>query len=83
MTLEDAIAVFRAHGLTLTVTHAPLRHVAAGTAATLLDFKPKYIKAHIRDFPHAWRAPGGEIRIPLSDIEHLAQTRRINRPTKD
>ena len=59
----------------------PAKHLSVGEAAALLDFRPAWVKAHLSEFPHAWRAPGGELRIPLRDVEALAERCRIRRAT--
>ena len=55
------------------------KHLSVGQAAALLDFRPAWVKAHLDEFPHAWRAPGGELRIPLRDVEAMAERCRIRR----
>jgi hypothetical protein len=55
------------------------KHLSLGAAAARLDCSPKYLREHLSDFPNAWRLPGGEIRIPVKDIESLARARRFLR----
>jgi len=55
------------------------KHLSVGEAAALLDFSPKWVKQHLEHFPNAWRAPGGELRIPVRDVEALAVNNRIRR----
>lgn len=53
------------------------RHLSLGSAAARLDCSVDYLRDHLDEFPNAWRMPGGEIRIPVRDIEALARARRF------
>lgn len=57
----------------------PAQHLSVGEAAARLDFSARWVKEHLDEFPHAWRAPGGELRIPARDIEAMAKRCRIRR----
>lgn len=54
------------------------QHLSVSEAAARLDFSPRWVKEHLAEFPNAWRAPGGELRIPARDIEALAKRCRLN-----
>jgi len=50
------------------------RHFSVGNAAQQLDCSKGWVREHLTEFPHAWRMPGGELRIPEGDLQ-LAQRR--------
>ena len=77
LTVGQAFAVLADAGAVFSLPAA--KHLSVGQAAALLDFRPAWVKAHLDEFPHAWRAPGGELRIPLRDVEAMAERCRIRR----
>jgi len=77
LTVGQAFAVLQQAGAVFSLPVA--RHVSVAEAAALLYFAPKWVKQHLEHFPNAWRAPGGELRIPVRDIEALAESYRIRR----
>lgn len=74
MSLEDAIATLRSKGVVFSLP--PTEHLAISTVAKRLDCSKDWVRDHLKDFPHRWRMPGGEWRIPASDVEALAASRR-------
>lgn len=44
------------------------RHFSLGNAARQLDCSKGWLREHLTEFPHAWRMPGGELRVPENDI---------------
>ena len=76
LTVGQAFAVLRDAGAVFSLPVAS--HLSVSEAAARLDFSVRWIKEHIAEFPNAWRAPGGELRIPARDIEALAKRCRLN-----
>jgi hypothetical protein len=70
---------------------ARMTHLSVPEAARRLDVSPDWIKKHQEEFPHRWRLPAGaaatstgarnvgELRIPVTDVEALAERMRIER----
>lgn len=58
------------------------RSLSLAAVAARIDFSTKYVREHLSDFPNAWRASGGEIRIPVRDVVALERSRRIFSPVK-
>jgi len=46
-----------------------LKQVTVDEASEIVNFSKSWVRAHMDEFPNAVRAPGGDVRIPLSDIE--------------
>ena len=73
--LERALKVILANEERTRTDHLGLRSVAAR-----LDCSVDYVRKHLDMFPNAWRADGGELRIPVGDIERAAKARRLRKP---
>ena len=62
-------------------------HVSIKKAALKLDCSPRYLRKHLILFPNVWRMDGGDIRIPVKDIEAMIAKRKIHKfktpPTVD
>lgn len=86
MELHEALDVLRANGAVV-VAPATERHLSLQGAALSLDLSLDWFRDHLDEFPNAWRLPAGsaagrnvgELRIPLKDIEALAERQRIRR----
>jgi len=46
-----------------------LKQVTVDEASEIVNFSKSWVRAHMEEFPNASRAPGGDVRIPISDIE--------------
>lgn len=55
------------------------RQLSLGAVAVRLDCSVDWVRAHLSEFPNAWRMPGGELRIPVSDVNALARGRRLHK----
>jgi hypothetical protein len=56
------------------------RHLSLREAALKLDCSVDYLRRHLIEFPGSWKMPGGgEIRIPVRDLEAMIKKRKINR----
>lgn len=62
------------------------RHLSVGNAAQQLDCSKGWVREHLGEFPHAWRMPGGELRIPQGDVEgaqRRVQAGELRIPARD
>lgn len=62
------------------VVSASGHHFGVGEVAARLDCGKTWVRTHLTEFPNAWRMPGGEVRIPASDLEALAKRNRLKKP---
>ena len=44
------------------------QHLALESAAAQLDCGTTWLRKHLAEFPNAWRMPGGELRVPSTDV---------------
>jgi hypothetical protein len=75
--LKQAIATLSEAGAVFSIP--PGRHLSLAQAGARLDCSAKYLREHLREFPNAWRLPGGEIRIPERDVDALADRGKLRR----
>ena len=61
------------------VSHEPKQSADAREVGKRLGFSREWVLDHLTEFPNAWRANGGEVRIPLRDVDAYEQRRRIKR----
>lgn len=73
MSVQEAITTLERAGFT------NQRHLGLRAAAERLDFSVDWVRDHLDEFPNAWRAPGGELRIPVRDVEALAVRCKLRR----
>jgi hypothetical protein len=57
-------------------------HLTVRNTALRLNCSPKFVRKHLMEFPNAWRLSGGDIRIPVNDIEAYITKNRIFKLTK-
>jgi|SRR5579863_9640543 len=82
--LANAIRVLTAAGAVISLNTQ--RHFSLGNAARQLDCSKGWVREHIGEFPNAWRMPGGEIRVPETDVETVKQRIHLGElriPAKD
>lgn len=79
MELNEAIRALSAAGAVVVVS--PGKHLSLASAAVELDCSTKWVREHLREFPNAWRMPGGELRIPKRDVDALAERKKIKKAT--
>lgn len=77
MSLEDAIKTLAEAGAVFSLPSA--KHLSLAEAAKRLDCSTKWVREHKQEFPNAWRMPGGELRIPETDVDALAKRNRLVR----
>lgn len=77
MELEDAIKTLAKAGAVFSLPTT--KHLSLPEAAKRLDCSTKWVREHKHEFPNAWRMPGGELRIPESDVEALAKRNKLRR----
>jgi hypothetical protein len=73
VSVQEAIATLERAGFT------NQRHWGLRAVAERLDFSVDWVRDHLDEFPNAWRAPGGELRIPVRDVEALAARCKLRR----
>ena len=73
MSVAEAISTLERAGFTVS------QHLCLRAAAARLDFSVDWVRDHLDEFPNAWRAPGGELRIPMRDIEAMAERCKLRR----
>lgn len=79
--LREALRVLTEAGAVFCLPASHQRHYAVGQVAEMLDCSVSWVKRHLCEFPHAWRMPGGELRIPARDVEALAKRCVLKRAT--
>ena len=57
----------------------PNRHLSIRETALRLDCSSQYVREHLILFPNAWRMAGGDIRIPVKDIEAMISKSKIHK----
>lgn len=81
--VTKAIAVLqRAGAVFLFPKDLKARSLTVEQLAERLQFGRTWVLKHLHEFPNAWRAPGGgqnggELRIPVQDVEAFEQRRRV------
>lgn len=70
VSLSEAIGVLTRAGAVFSIP-SEQQQLSLGTVAKRLEVSVKYLREHLSYFPNAWRIPGGEWRIPASDVEEL------------
>ena len=76
--LASAVRTLVRAGVSMTVP-ASGQHFGVGEVAKRLGCGKTWVRAHLEEFPNAWRMPGGELRFPASDLEALARRNRLSR----
>ena len=66
-TLEEAARVFSTAGAVILLPGAR-RSFSLQTVAARLEVSARWVRKHLAEFPGAFRLPGGELRIPESDV---------------
>lgn len=82
--LKRAIGVLADAGAVFVVPGMPSA-MSVGSVAVAIELKPDWVRGHLDEFPNWFRLPGGgqnggEIRIPLRDLEKFMERRRGARP---
>jgi len=83
MEVSDAIKVLTAAGAVFSLPPVSRRSLSMSEMRVRLGFSPDWVVKNLKEFPNAWRAPGGgrnggELRIPERDVEAFEQRRRVN-----
>ncbi len=55
------------------------RHLRVAQVAELLAVSDKWVRAHLDEFPRAWKMRGGDIRVPQADVDALVKRSAIGR----
>ena len=71
VTVQEAIKVLMTAGAVFSMPTG--KHLCLKSVGAKLNCSAKYVREHLDEFPNAWRMPGGEIRVPESDVEALAK----------
>lgn len=82
--LAEAIRLLTEAGAVISLPSQ--RHFGVGNAALQLDCAKGWIRAHLHEFPNAWRMPGGELRLPEGDVaavKRRAQSGELRIPARD
>lgn len=79
--IAHALSVLRDAGFAVV---GPVRYVTVADAAAALAVSGTTIRKWVREgrLPGASMLPGGDLRIPASDLEALAQAGRLAGPTR-
>jgi hypothetical protein len=82
MELSQAIATLRAAGAVVVVSESERSALDLAAAAQRLSVSTKWLRAHLGEFPNAYRLPGGgvnggELRIPVRDLAALERRAKV------
>ena len=79
--IAHALSVLRDAGFAVV---GPVRYLTVADAAGALAVSGTTIRKWVREgrFPGASMLPGGDLRIPASDLEAIAQAGRLAGPTR-
>lgn len=75
--LKRVLETLAEHGVVVVSPHAP-RAFSLASAAAQLDLSVGWVREHLKEFPGAFRLPGGgknggEWRIPARDLERFCR----------
>ena len=83
--LVHAIETVRKGGCVIQVSFpgtGPIRFYSVADVAEMLEVNSSWIRAHYDEFPNKVMLPGGDIRIPLADIQSAIERWRGNFPAE-
>lgn len=80
--LVNAIEILKKAGAVFCLPPAPGRSLTVAQLEERIQFGRTWIMDNLREFPNAWRAPGGgrnggELRIPERDVVAFEKRRRV------
>jgi hypothetical protein len=79
MDVTNAIETLARAGAVFSAPAGTSDQLSLGRVAELLDCSVKWVRTHLKEFPGAWRMPGGELRIPRADVEDLVRRNQLVR----
>ena len=78
LSVANLISLLVAGGVEVTLPAQ--KHLSLASAGRVLDVKPAWVRAHLAEFPNAFRLPAdsqaGEWRIPSGDIDAFVARRK-------
>lgn len=84
--IEDALRTLTAAGGFFSISGTETGSLSLAHVAERLDVSVGWVRAHLDEFPRAWRLPAassglgqptGELRIPVRDLEAFEARRRL------
>jgi hypothetical protein len=83
--LTHALETARRGGCVIQITLSgatPLRFYSVSDVAEMLEVNSSWVRAHYEEFPNRVLLPGGDIRIPIADIQAALERWRGNFPAE-
>jgi hypothetical protein len=78
--VSHAISILKSAGTTIHFEHqAELQYLTVHEVAACLSVDPKWVRAHLDEFPNAFTLDSRSIRIPKSDLEDAIERWRIKK----
>jgi len=78
--VSHAINILKSAGTSIHFEHqAELQYLTVHEVAACLSVDPKWVRAHLDEFPNAFTLDGRSIRIPKSDLEEAIERWRIKK----
>jgi len=86
MTVQEAIRVLTDAGAVFLLPQIERKSLSLSEAGERLGFSGEWVREHLNEFPNAWRAPGGganggELRIPVRDLDAFERRLRLCKGT--
>jgi hypothetical protein len=75
MSEDDAIKLLRCAGV-----FEKKGHLSVSSVARLFDCSSEFVREHLTDFPGHWKMAGGDIRIPIKDVEAFVAAGKVIKP---
>ena len=75
MTVQEAIRVLAGVGAVFSLPSE--NHLSVKSVAGKLNCSVAYVRKHLAEFPNAWRMSGGDLRVPVRDVEGFAERLKI------